>query len=154
MEKNKNIILLIILLVVTVLIVLALAKVYKNSDKKDSIIFEYTKEIRPNDFNQYMIESTDIIILIMDKHDISKDEVLKKLTNELDKNNLKDKLICIDKNLIKESFISNLNKTYKIDLDTNKFPVLILITDKVVDKVSYIDENTDVKTVIDYQVLK
>lgn len=154
MEKNKNIILLIILLVVTVLIVLALAKVYKNSDKKDSIIFDYAKEIRPNDFNQYMIESTDIIILITDKHDTSKDEILKKLTNELDKNNLKDKLICIDKNLIKESFIANLNKTYKIDLDTNKFPVLILITDKVVDKVSYIDENTDVKTVIDYQVLK
>lgn len=154
MEKNKNTVLLIIILVVTVLLVLALAKVYKNNDKKISIIFDYAKEIRPNDFNQYMVESTDIIILISDKHDVSKDEILKKLTNELDKNNLKDKIICIDENLIKDSFISNLKKTYNIDLDVNKFPVLILITDRTVEKISYINENTDVKTIIDYQELK
>lgn len=154
MKENKNILLVILILIVTVLLVLSFAKVYKNSDKKNSIIFDYSREIRPNDFNQYMIESTDIIILIADKHDVSKDEIFKKLTNELDKNNLKDKLICIDKNLVKDSFISTLKKTYNIDLDVNKFPILILITDRTVEKVSYIDENTDVKTVIDYQVLK
>ena len=154
MKKNKNILLLIILLVVTVLIVLVFAKIYKNNNKNNSIIFNYVQEIKPNDFNQYMIENPDVIVLFVDKYDISKDEILKELIDEIDDNDLKDKIICIDKNLIKDSFISSLNKKYNINLDANKFPALILITDNEVDKISYIDENTDIKTLIDYQVLK
>ncbi len=154
MKKNKNILLLIILLVVTVLIVLVFAKIYKNNNKNNSIIFDYVQEIKPNDFNQYMIENPDVIVLFVDKYDISNDEILKELIDEIDDNDLKDKIICIDKNLIKDSFISSLNKKYNINLDANKFPALILITDNEVDKISYIDENTDIKTLIDYQVLK
>ena len=154
MKKNKNILLLIILLVVTVLIVLVFAKIYKNNNKNNSIIFDYVQEIKPNDFNQYMIENPDVIVLFVDKYDISNDEILKELIDEIDDNDLKDKIICIDKNLIKDSFISSLNKKYNINLDANKFPALILITDNEVDKISYIDENPDVKTLIDYQVLK
>ncbi len=154
MEKNKNKILLIIILIVTVLLVFAFTKFYKNNYKKQSVIFEYAKEIRPNDFSQYMVESTDIIILVSDKYDISNDIIFEKLINDLNKNDLKDKLICIDKNLIKDSFLSTLRTVYDIDLDISKIPAIILVSDRVVENISYLNNDTDLEKVIDYQEFK
>ena len=101
-----------------------------------------------------MVESTDIIILVSDKYDISNDIIFEKLINDLNKNDLKDKLICIDKNLIKDSFLSTLRTVYDIDLDISKIPAIILVSDRVVENISYLNNDTDLEKVIDYQEFK
>lgn len=156
MIKNKNIIKLIILLTITVLITLLFANIYKNYQKEESKVFTNIKEIRPDDFNQYMVENTDVIILVADKTDLSNDDVIEQFINDIKLNELEDKLIFINKNLIKDSFVSKLKSSYNIDLDINKIPAIVVINDRVVDKISYINKNNymDLKQNIDYQKLK
>ena len=79
---KKNYIILVILIVITVLLTFILFDIYRNKDKVTSDFYRYSNKITNEEFDEYILESSDLIIYISDKYD---------LANQILKTNLKIK---------------------------------------------------------------
>lgn len=151
---NKNYIFLILLLVVTVFFTFFLSNLYISKNKLVSSFYEYSNKISADEFEQYMIENPDAIIYISDKYDLTNETFEEKFKEKIDKLNLKDKLVFIDKSEVDKDFLKNLSKNYDINIDLYNTPIIVIIIDKKGIKNIYVDENLDVETFIDYEAFE
>lgn len=150
---KKNYIILVVLLAVTAFLTLFLSNIYKNKEKLTSNFYEYSNKITPESFDEFMTENEDIIIYIGDKYDLTLETVEKKLEERIDQLNLKHNLIYIDKHYVDKKFIKKL-KGYHINIDLNKFPVVIVIVEEKVIKNVMVNSNTDIDALIDSEAFE
>lgn len=151
---KKNYYILVVLLAVTVLLTLSLSNLYLNKEKLTSDFYNYANVITPEDFDEFMTENSEVIIYISDKYDLSHNTFEKKFEAKIDELNLKHNLIYIDKEDISSDFLNKLKKTYEINLDLEKLPVIVVAVDKKVVRNLSITANSDVDTLIDYEVFE
>lgn len=151
---NKKYIYLTILVLVTVFLTLMLSALYKAKVSNYSYASQKLNQITSKEFNEYMVEHSDVIIYISDSKDFSNNKFEKKLIANFEKHNLLDSIIYIDKSefdkSLKESFYNN----YEYKYNKNQLPVIILVNDGKKEQVSFIDENSIVEEIIDYEVFK
>lgn len=151
---NKNYIILIVLLAVTVLLTLFIADIYTSKNKLTSNFYEISNKITPTEFNQYMSEHSDVIIYISDKYDLTYESFEKEFESKLGELNLKENLVYIDKEQIDDEFLVELKNTYRINIDIERTPIIVVIVDNTVVKNIYVDSNSNVDIFIDYKVFE
>lgn len=151
---KKNYCLLVVLLAVTVVLTLSLSSIYLNKEKLVSNFYEYSNKITVEEFDEYMVENSDTIIYISDKYDLTLGDFEKKLQNKLDEKNLKQNFVFLDKKDINDKFLNKLKNTYKINIDLEKTPIIIVVVDKRVIKNVTVTSSSDVNTLIDYEVFE
>ena len=151
---KKNYCLLVVLLAVTVVLTLSLSSIYLNKEKLVSNFYEYSNKITVEEFDEYMIENSDTIIYISDKYDLTLGDFEKKLQNKLDEKNWKQNFVFLDKKDINDKFLNKLKNTYKINIDLEKTPIIIVVVDKRVIKNVKVTSSSDVNTLIDYEVFE
>ncbi len=148
---KKNYIFLALLILATVLLTLILSNIYLNKEKKVSNIYNNINEIKPNDFDEYFMEYSDLIVYISDKYDLSNETFEEKFEKKLENLNLKNIAVFMDKNEMDKKFLSKLNDEYNIDIDINNTPLIIVVVDKEFVKSVSVSDSTDVDTVINYE---
>ena len=151
---QKNYFVLIGLVLVTIILTLSFANIYKNKDKLVSNFYEYANKIDSSEFNEYIVENSDLIIYISDKYDLSKESYETKFKNKLNELNLKNKLVFIDKRAVDKEFSDSIKKNYNLKIDINKLPIIIVVVDKKIVKSIYVESDTNVYTVIEYEVFE
>lgn len=151
---KKNYYILVVLLVVTAGLTMLLSNLYLNKEKMVSNFYEYSNKITPQEFNEYIIENPDLIVYISDKYDLTYETFETNLKNKIDNLNLKEKLIYIDKNYINKDFVNELKKIYKINIDLNNTPIIIVVIDKKVIKNVSITNDSNVDSIIEYGVFE
>ena len=152
---KKNYIYLIALIVVTVVLTLFLSALYKGEVVvKTSYSYEKMNRITAEEYDEYMIEHQDTIIYIADKLNLENNKFEKKLINKLEKLNLLKNTIYIEKEDISESLKKNLKKDYSYDYDESKLPTIIVVNDGVLSQISFVDENSNVNDIVDYEVFE
>lgn len=151
---KKNYYILVVLLIVTVLLTLSLSYVYKNKEKLASNFYEYSNKIKPQEFDEYMIENSDFIMYISDKYDLTYEEFESSFKEKLEKLNLKNNLIYIDKNDIDKEFLNKIKKEYNINIEIKDTPIIIVVVDNFVIKNVSVDTDSNVDTLIEYEVFE
>ena len=152
--QKKNYYVLVVLLATTVLLTLYLSNLYLNKEKLTSDFYNYASVITPEDFDEFMTENSEVIIYISDKYDLSHNTFEKKFETKIDELNLKHNLIYIDKEDITSEFLNKLKKSYEINLDLKKLPVVVVTVDKKVVRNTSITPNSNVDTIIEYEVFE
>lgn len=147
---KKNYIILLILLVVTAVLSFSLAQVYKERSKKVSYFYDYCNKVTVEGFQWYITENRDAIIYISDKYSLERKDFEHQFQNKIDSLNLKNNVVFIDVNDINDKFLNTLKKDYKLDLDIDNYPILIVIVDNSLVEVEYIDEYSNAENIIDY----
>lgn len=151
---SKNYIILVVLLVVTVFLTLLLANIYTSKNKLTSSFYEYSNKISIDEFEQYLVENPDAIVYISDKYDLTHETFEEKFKEKIDNLNLKKNLVFINKEEIDRDFIKKLNNNYKINIDINTTPIILVTVDKKIVKSIYVDKNSNVDTFIDYEIFE
>lgn len=151
---TKNYLFLLLLLVGTVFITLIAANIYSSKNKLTSQFYESSKKITANEFSEYVIENPDTIIYISDKYDLTNETFEEKFKLKLEQLNLVDKFVFLDKDEFNETFLLDLNKEYKMDIDLEKTPVILVIIDKMVANIVYVDKYSNSETIINYGVFE
>lgn len=150
----KNYIILLVLIIMTVFLTFLLSNIYTSKNKLVSDFYEYSNKITVEEFDEYIIENSEVIIYISDKYDLTYKDFEKNFQKKLDNLALKNKLVFIDKSEIDKKFINKLSNDYKINLDIQRTPIIIVITDNVAIEQKYIDNKTEISTLINYEELK
>ena len=151
---KKNYYILVVLLAVTILLTLSLSYVYRNKEKLVSNFYEYSSKIKPQEFDEYMTENSDFMIYISDKYDLTYEEFENNFKDKIEKLNLKNNLIYMDKNDINKEFLNKLKKEYNINIEIKDKPIVIVVIDnKVIKKVS-VDIDSNVDALIEYEVFE
>ena len=151
---KKNYYILVVLLAVTILLTLSLSYVYRNKEKLVSNFYEYSNKIKPQEFDEYMTENSDFIIYITDNYDITYEEFENNFKDKIERLNLKNNLIYMDKNDINKEFLNKLKKEYNINIELKDKPIVIVVIDnKVIKKVS-VDLDSNVDALIEYEVVE
>ena len=151
---KKNYYILVVLLAVTVLLTLSLSNIYINREKIVADFYEYSNKITPEEFDEFMIENSDVIIYISDKYDLTNETFEKEFENKIDELNLKHNLIYIDKKNIDKNFLNKLKKSYNINVNLEGTPIVIAIVDNKVIKNISINNDSNVETLIEYEVFE
>lgn len=154
MSKAKNYVILIALLAGTILVTLILANFYVEKTRQVSGIYSYSNKINVNEFDQYSIENPNTIIYISDKYDLNNVKFEERLIYIIDKLNYKSNFIYIEKSKINDKFITLFKTRYGNSIEINENPILIVISDGKLSTMSYINENSDPDTIIDYEVFE
>ena len=154
MKKKYNYIIYVVLLIVTIIVTLLLANLYKKEEPTISYSYENLNKINADEFNEYMTEHDDVIIYVGSMYSTSTNKVEKKLISEIEKQNLLENTIFIEKEEINEELEKTLSKDYKYKYNENKLPVLIIVIDGELEKIVNITKKLDYKTAIDYEVFK
>lgn len=144
--SSKNYIIFVILLALTVFFTLILSNIYLSKNKLVSEFYNNSNKITVDEIEGYITENPDAIIYISDKFDLTNESFEKKFEKKLDELNLKSKLVFIDKSELEE----NPNKGHKIKVDLDKTPIVIVIVDKTLNKIIYINDNTDVDNFMNF----
>lgn len=148
--NKKNYLILVVLLVVTALLTLSLSNIYLNKEKLTSNFYQYSNKITPSEFDEYMIEHSDVIIYVSNKYDLTNEIFEKKFKSKIEELNLKHNLIYIDQNDIEKDFLKKLKEEYDINIDLDKCPIIITIIDKKVVKNIIVNSDSDIDTLIEY----
>ena len=119
-----------------------------------SDFYEYSNKITPEEFDEFMIENSDVIIYISDKYDLTNETFEKEFENKIDELNLKHNLIYIDKKNIDKNFLNKLKKSYNINVNLEETPIVIAIVDNKVIKNISINNDSNVETLIEYEVFE
>ncbi len=151
---KKNYIILAVLISVTVLLTLTLSNIYLSKEKLVSNFYNDINEIKPNDFDEYYLEHTDLIIYISDKYDLSNETFEKKFEKKLENLNLKNIVVFMDKNEIDKKFLNKLKDEYNINIDINNTPLIVVVVDKEFVKGVSVSNLTDVDTIINYEAFE
>ena len=151
---KKNFIILAVLISVTVLLTLTLSNIYLSKEKLVSNFYNDINEIKPNDFDEYYLEHTDLIIYISDKYDLSNETFEKKFEKKLENLNLKNIVVFMDKNEIDKKFLNKLKDEYNINIDINNTPLIVVVVDKEFVKGVSVSNLTDVDTIINYEAFE
>ena len=151
---QKNYIILVVLLVVTVFFTLFLSNLYVSKNKLVSNFYEYSNKIKTEEFDEYMIENPDTILYISDKYDLTHETFENKFEEKINNLNLKENLVFIDKDEITDKFLNKMSNTYEINIELNNIPIIIVIVDNTIVKSVYIQNDSNVETIIDYEVFE
>ena len=151
---KKNYMILAVLILVTVLITLVLSNIYLNREKLVSNFYNNNNTIRTNDFDEYLMEYSDLIIYISDKYDLSHESFEKKFEKKLIDLNLKNNLVYIDKNELDTKFLKKLKEEYDLSIDLKKTPLIVVIIDKKVIKSTIVTNESNVDTIINYEAFQ
>lgn len=151
---KKNYYILVVLLVVTILLTLSLSYVYRNKEKLVSNFYEYSNKIKPQEFDEYMTENSDFIIYISDKYDLTYEEFENNFKDKIERLNLKNNLIYMDKNDINKEFLNKLKKEYNINIEIKDIPIVIVVIDNKVIKNVSVNTDSNVDTLIEYEVFE
>lgn len=151
---SKNYIYVVILLVVTIVSVLFLSNLYTSKTKLTSDFYQYSNIITSEEFSQFIFENPDSIIYISDKYDLRYEKFETDLKNKIEALNIKNSFVYLDKRYINDSFIEQLKKDYKIKLEYNRKPIILFVINKEIIKVIDIEIDTDIETLIDYEVFE
>ncbi len=151
---KKNYLILAVLLVVTILLTLMFSNIYKNKEKLVSAFYLESNNIAPNEFDEYLMENPDLIIYVSDKYDLSHEKFEEDFENKLKDLNIKNNLVYIDKNEIDKSFINKLKNEYDVNIDISKTPLIIVMVEKSVTKVVQVSNDSNVDSIINYEVFK
>jgi hypothetical protein len=151
---QKNYYILAVLIFLTILLTLSLANVYINKDKYVSNFYKYSNKITYEEFDEYVSENFDLIIYISDKYDLSHERFENNFKDKLNDLNLKNKLVYIDKGELNKKFLKKLKNEYGINIDINKLPTIVVIVDSKVIKNVVVAPNSDVDTIIKYEVFE
>ena len=149
----KKYIVLITLLVLTVALTLGLSNLYKIYTKKTTPLYNYLNTINIDEFEDYITESGDTFIYIADKYDFSYTKFENDFKRKIESKNLKNKVVYLQLESIDKSFIKLLKEKYKIKISLEKAPILMVINDKKINDLIYIEDDMD-SSIIDYGLLK
>ena len=150
---TKNYIILAVLILVTVLLTLFLASLYKNSEAISSNFYNYSNKITASEFKEYMLENDDAIIYLADKVVLTHEFFENSLQEKMDSYGLKNKLVYIDKKEITDKFIKEFNDEYNTVIDKKQLPIIIFIVDNKIVNITYINSDTKVDSLIDFEVM-
>ncbi len=150
--KYKNYILLAVLLVVTVFLTFFLSSLYKSRNNVVSDFYEYCNKINSNEFDEFIMENPDSIIYIGDKNDLDFEEQESALKDEIEKKELKNKIVYLEKGTLSKKFLSSLKTKYGKSIDKKKIPVLLVVVDKKINKVVYLKDNLELNEFISEEV--
>lgn len=151
---KKNYIYLTILVLGTVVLTLFLSYLYKKESIQISYSYQKLNKITALEFEEYMIEHPDTIMYIADKTNLDNDKFDKKLINKLEKLNLIENVIYIEKSEMVSSLRKILKENYSYKYDEQSLPVIIVINDSNIIQISVVDIDSNVDTIIDYEVFK
>ena len=151
MKKN---IYLFVLVLATVLVTLGLSKLYQTEVTKTSYAYEKMNKITSTEYDEYIVENSDTIIYIADKNNLSYNKFEKKFIKKLDSLNLLKNVIYIEKEELNNSLNKKLKKNYSYEYDENLLPAIIVINDGVLSQVSYVNEDSQVEDIINYEVFE
>ena len=151
---KKNYIILVVLLAVTVLLTFVFSNFYKNKEKSESKFYQYANNISSDSFSQYVLESSDLIVYMADKYDLSYSKFEKKFIKKIDEYNMKNKLVYIDKEELDNKFIKELETNYGIKLNVKNLPIVLIISNNTVKDVIYVKSNSTIDKVIDFEAFE
>lgn len=154
MKKKYNYIIYIVLLIVTIIVTLLLADLYNKGENEISYSYETLNKISAEEFDEYMVEHDDVIIYIGSMYSTSTNKVEKNIITEIEKQNLLEKVIFIEKEEITDELEKTLNKEYEYEYNEDKIPTIIVVIDGEVDKIVKITKNMQYKSAIDYEAFK
>ena len=154
MKKKYNYIIYIVLLIVTIIVTLLLADLYNKGENEISYSYETLNKISAEEFDEYMVEHDDVIIYIGSMYSKSTNKVEKNIITEIEKQNLLEKVIFIEKEEITDELEKTLNKEYEYEYNEDKIPTIIVVIDGEVDKIVKITKNMQYKSAIDYEAFK
>lgn len=142
-----------ILVLATVIVTLLLANLYDNEVEKISYAYNNLSKITANEFEEYIVENDDVIIYIGDKNNLKLNSVEKKLIKKLEKNNLIKNTIYIEKEEITSSLKKQFEEKYSYVYD-GKLPLVIIVSDSIVEQIVKIDKTIDINSIINYEVFE
>ena len=151
---KKNYIYLAILLIATVILTLFLAAVYKAKLEPTSFLYDKMRKINATEYEEYIMEHQDMIIYISDKKNLGNTKKEKSFLNKIEKSNLLEFVIYIDKEEFNKELKKKFKNNYSYEFDKNKLPAILVINDGELSEISYIDEEVDVSTIINYEVFE
>lgn len=151
---KKKYLILFALLASTVIVTLLLAFLYNKEISGMSYSYEKLNKITSTEFEEYMLEHTDAIIYISDKFDLDNNKFEKKFINKLEKLNLLENVIYIEKTDITDDVQKKLKDVYSYKYNENELPVIIVINDGEVNQISIVNDKSSVDTIINYEVFK
>ena len=151
---KKNYIYLFVLVLATVLVTLGLSKLYQTEVTKTSYAYEKMNKITSTEYDEYIVENSDTIIYIADKNNLSYNKFEKKFIKKIDSLNLLKNVIYIEKEELNNSLNKKLKKNYSYEYDENLLPAIIVINDGVLSQVSYVNEDSQVEDIINYEVFE
>ena len=149
---NKKMIYLIILVVATVIVTLLLADIYKKETIKTSYAYENFNKITANEFDEYMMEHTDTIIYIADKNNLKYNKFDKKFLSKIEKLNLLENTIYIEKDEITKSIVKKLKENYSFEYNEKELPIIIVVSDNEIVETVVVNTDSKVDTIINYEV--
>jgi len=150
---KKKYILLFILIMSTVFMTLLLADLYKKNYLNESYIYKELNKITFNEFNEYMMENSDVIIYISDKNNSNNISFEKQLVKKLKKTNLLKNTIYIEKMDVKDNVIKALNELYGYKYEEENIPIIIVINNGEKIQTIKINNNTNINE-INFEVFK
>lgn len=151
---KKNYIYLLILLVATVGITFMLSNLYKREETKTSYLYEKLNKITSTEFDEYMIEHPDTIIYVADQNNLENNKFEKKFYNKLEKLNLLENIIYIEKNEINSSLQKKLKEEYSYKYNEKDLSAIIVISDGIFVESTLVDESSNINTIINYEVFE
>ena len=144
---KKNYIILFFIILFTLTLTIALSNGYKSKKLSESALYMYSNKITYKEFDVYVTEHPDSIIYISNKYDNSNEEIELKLIDRLEKLNLKNYFVYINAS---NKLLNKINKEYKLKIDINKLPVILVILDNQVANYSYVGDNSNIDDIIDF----
>ena len=144
---KKNYILVGVIIVITLLLIFTLSNLYKNRNQVESELYKYSNKITYKEFDVYITENPDSIIYISNKNNTTNEDIEKKLINKIEKLGLKEHFVFINAD---NKIINKINKNYKLKVNINKLPVVISFIDNNIVNYSYISNDSDIDTIINY----
>lgn len=138
---KKNYIIVIIMFCAVIVLTLSGARFYNNSIKETSTLYNYIKSITKEELDQYLSENPSTVLYISDKYNLSNNAEEELLKSKIVEFNLYNNFIYMDKTQFDLEFVKKFNNTYKIKLDINKLPIIIIYSDSYIKNIYYsVDE--------------
>lgn len=151
---KKNHIVLALLILVTIIVTLSLSVIYRQKFSITAYSFDRLNKITAEEFNEYMIENPNVIIYIGDKTNYTYNKIEKKFINKLEKSNLLESTIYIEKEEVKTKLSKILKENYKYTYNENKLPVILVIIDGEVIQTENLTKTSNPETIINYEVFE
>lgn len=151
---KKNYIYFLILVIGTIVLTLLLASSYKKDVVEESFLYERLNKITATEFEEYIIENPNSIIYIGDKTNVDNNKFEKELIDKFEKLHLLTNVVYIEKTEINSSLQKRLKELYSFEYNENNLPTILVINDGEIIQSSFVDIDTDVDSVINYEVFK
>ena len=139
----KNYLLVIVILVATFFATLSIVDKFKDEDSQEKTMT--IEEIKENELDNYLTERQEAIIYISsNKKD---EEINKKVDKYINKKNLVEKVVYLDKDELSEDFDNQMKTKYKKEINTNT-PNLVVFSNRKITKVVKIVNHRTVNVIL------